>query len=273
MCDRTVYLLTGVVERKLSLMLVKRKISETLLPARCISLPLTFIPILLRSSVLCLSSLPILRTHAKRNTNSIIRDSPLLLVPCFYKCFSLRLLLSLPWSKMSRRRKTREKRRRKQMIRMGNGTWNCFFPCYSFVTRLSFSLVSLFSFIFPHCHLNYIFMYLNYLPIYFVAERRGWVVKSHVLYSGDSTFRSRPGARLSLLRFSWIFSVSPGKCRVSALKIGHDRLLPQPFQFIIHPPSFHLTLWSLSYWECDVKRNTDDVLKIFSRVLQRLNHF
>lgn len=102
MCDRTVYFLTGVVERKLSLMLVRRKISETLLPARCISLPLTFIPILLRSSVLCLSSLPILRTHAKRNTNSIIRNSPLLLVPCFYKCFSLRLLLSLPWSKMSR---------------------------------------------------------------------------------------------------------------------------------------------------------------------------
>jgi len=30
------------------------------------------------------------------------------------------------------------------------------------------------------------------------------------------------------------------------LKLGHDRFLPHPFQFIIHLSSFHLTLYSLS---------------------------
>jgi hypothetical protein len=36
------------------------------------------------------------------------------------------------------------------------------------------------------------------------------------------------------LGFSWFSSDPPGKCWYSALKLGHERLLPRPFQFIIH---------------------------------------
>jgi hypothetical protein len=49
------------------------------------------------------------------------------------------------------------------------------------------------------------------------------------------------------------FRQSPGEGRVSTLKIGHDRFLPNPFQFIIHLSSFHSTLYSLSYWKGVVK--------------------
>jgi hypothetical protein len=37
------------------------------------------------------------------------------------------------------------------------------------------------------------------------------------------------------------------------LILGHDRFLPQPFQFVIHLSSSHSTLYSLSYWESVVK--------------------
>jgi hypothetical protein len=33
---------------------------------------------------------------------------------------------------------------------------------------------------------------------------------------------------------SWFYSVPPEECRDSALKLGHDRFLPNSFQFIIH---------------------------------------
>jgi hypothetical protein len=48
-------------------------------------------------------------------------------------------------------------------------------------------------------------------------------------------------------RFSWSSSVSPGKGRDSDFKLGHDRFLPQPFQFITHSPSCHSPLYSISY--------------------------
>jgi hypothetical protein len=38
----------------------------------------------------------------------------------------------------------------------------------------------------------------------------------------------------------------------SYFKSGHDRFLPYPFQFIIHP-YFHSALHNLSYWESVVK--------------------
>jgi hypothetical protein len=33
------------------------------------------------------------------------------------------------------------------------------------------------------------------------------------------------------------------------LKLGHSRFLSRPFQFIIHKPSCHLTLFCLNYWQ------------------------
>jgi hypothetical protein len=32
----------------------------------------------------------------------------------------------------------------------------------------------------------------------------------------------------------WLFSIPPYECRESTSKLGHDRFLPDPFQFIIH---------------------------------------
>jgi hypothetical protein len=42
-------------------------------------------------------------------------------------------------------------------------------------------------------------------------------------------------------------SVPPGECRDNTLKLGHNHFLPNPFQFIIHIPAYHSTLYSLSY--------------------------
>jgi hypothetical protein len=44
-----------------------------------------------------------------------------------------------------------------------------------------------------------------------------------------------------------------GKCQDSTLKLGHDRLLPNPFQFIIHLSPYRSTLYSPSYWKSVVK--------------------
>jgi hypothetical protein len=41
--------------------------------------------------------------------------------------------------------------------------------------------------------------------------------------------------------FSLFTSVPAGKCRVITLKLGHDRFLPNLFQFFIHLPPFNLT--------------------------------
>jgi hypothetical protein len=42
-----------------------------------------------------------------------------------------------------------------------------------------------------------------------------------------------PGDWLSWLSFFVVFSVTPGECRDSTLKLGDDSFLPNPFQFII----------------------------------------
>jgi hypothetical protein len=49
------------------------------------------------------------------------------------------------------------------------------------------------------------------------------------------------------------FSVLTGKYRDSTPKLGHYRFLPNPFQFIIHLPPFHSTLYSLSHWRSVLK--------------------
>jgi hypothetical protein len=40
-------------------------------------------------------------------------------------------------------------------------------------------------------------------------------------------------------------------------KLGHDRFLPHPLQFIIHLSPFNSTLYNLSYWERVVKLTTN----------------
>jgi hypothetical protein len=40
--------------------------------------------------------------------------------------------------------------------------------------------------------------------------------------------------RLTWPRFSWSSSVPRGECQDSTLKLVHDRILPNPFQLIIH---------------------------------------
>jgi hypothetical protein len=51
----------------------------------------------------------------------------------------------------------------------------------------------------------------------------------------------------------WFSSVSPGMCRISALKVGHDHVLPYYFQIIIHLTPFDSVLYSLNYWKSVVK--------------------
>jgi hypothetical protein len=52
----------------------------------------------------------------------------------------------------------------------------------------------------------------------------------------------RPVIRLRFVAFS----VLPGEYRDSTLKLGDDRFLPNPFQFITHLSSFHSTLYRLA---------------------------
>jgi hypothetical protein len=49
------------------------------------------------------------------------------------------------------------------------------------------------------------------------TERRGWVVNTLASYSGGPGFKSRPGNRISGLRFSWFSSIPPAMCLDSIL--------------------------------------------------------
>jgi hypothetical protein len=81
-------------------------------------------------------------------------------------------------------------------------------------------------------------------------ERRGRMVNT-------SEFKYRPGNHLSQ-GFSWFFSVPSGTIWSSALKLGHDRFLPPPFQFVIQLSHFHSTLYNLSL-KSVIKLQTRDV--------------
>jgi hypothetical protein len=103
---------------------------------------------------------------------------------------------------------------------------------------------------------SYSFIHLLF-PLYTfltqVMEHHRWVVNTPASYSGPG-FKSWPGDRLSWLEFSWFSSVPPGKCWLGEyFKLDYDHFPPHPFQFIIHLPSFHSTLYGLSYWEGVVK--------------------
>jgi hypothetical protein len=78
------------------------------------------------------------------------------------------------------------------------------------------------------------------------TERRGRVIPLLLL-----RIREVPGSNLGPEAvypecvFSWFSSVPPGKFRDNTLKLGHDRFLPSPFQFI-HLSPFHSTLYNLN---------------------------
>jgi hypothetical protein len=65
------------------------------------------------------------------------------------------------------------------------------------------------------------------------------------LHSGGVRFEYRSGGKPAIMTgSSWFPSVPPGKCRDNN-SLDHDRLLPNPFQFIIHLSPCHSTLYSL----------------------------
>jgi hypothetical protein len=78
--------------------------------------------------------------------------------------------------------------------------------------------------------------------------RGGWAVNTHA--SIWEVQISNLGAKTGYPDWSFpVFSsVPPEKCGTS-LKLGHDCFFLLYLQFIIHVSSFHLTLYSLSYWK------------------------
>jgi hypothetical protein len=93
----------------------------------------------------------------------------------------------------------------------------------------------------------------------------------HILEYGDPNIvvewltlllhiREVPGSNLDLetghsdWSFLWFSSIPQGKFRDSISKLGHNCFLPHPFQFIIHLPSFHLMLYSLSFWKVSLNK-------------------
>jgi hypothetical protein len=79
-------------------------------------------------------------------------------------------------------------------------------------------------------------------PTSFYTERRGRVVNTPASYSKGSSFNIRPHRLAMLIEvFLWFYSVPAGECQFSALKLGHDRFLPDLFQYIIiiHLSSYH----------------------------------
>lgn len=102
------------------------------------------------------------------------------------------------------------------------------------------------SFRFMHVHINFGVRYIKL--VYFLktpltkTKRCSWGVKTPASYLWVPGFKSRPRHRLCWLTI-FVVSLSPSrKIPVQYLKLGQDRFLSQPFKFIIHLLSFHLTL-------------------------------
>jgi hypothetical protein len=70
-----------------------------------------------------------------------------------------------------------------------------------------------------------------------LIERRSWMVKTPVSYSGGPGFKFRFGDRLSWLRLFVYSSVPSGSCLDTTLKLGDDHFLPHVFNslFTHHP--------------------------------------
>jgi hypothetical protein len=91
---------------------------------------------------------------------------------------------------------------------------------------------------------------------------------AHVGNSGGPGFKYQSGYRLSRLRFFVVSLIPPGECWDSTRKLGHDRFLPNPFQFIFHISPFLSTLYSLQYW----KKSLNKVKQIQINVLENYKY-
>jgi hypothetical protein len=84
-------------------------------------------------------------------------------------------------------------------------------------------------------------------------ERHGRVVNTPASYSGGPRFNCPSWDRRPDWGSSWFSLDPPSQCHYSALKLGHHRFFPNPFQFIIRLSRFHSMLYDLSYWNSVVK--------------------
>jgi hypothetical protein len=66
------------------------------------------------------------------------------------------------------------------------------------------------------------------------TERRCRVLNIPASYSAVPGSNLGPGTIYSVWCFSWLFSVTPGECWDCTLKLGHERFLQNPLQFIFH---------------------------------------
>lgn len=88
---------------------------------------------------------------------------------------------------------------------------------------------------------------------------------AHVGNSGGPRFKYQSGDRLSRLRFFVVSLIATGECWDSTRKLGHDRFLPIPFQFIFHISPF---LCSLPYW----KKSSNKVKQIQINALENYKY-
>jgi hypothetical protein len=96
--------------------------------------------------------------------------------------------------------------------------------------------------------------FLRYMLCYsttflvFQTERHGRVVSIPASYSGGRGFKSRPGDQLFWLRFLVVFLSPSRQMPGYYLKLGHDRFLPHPFQFIVH---YHPLIRRCVVWDTE----------------------
>jgi hypothetical protein len=94
---------------------------------------------------------------------------------------------------------------------------------------------------------------------------------STITYITTSSYLRIPRDRLSSLTFL-VVSLSPSRqIPDRTLKLAHDRFLPHPFQFTIHPSSSHSSPYSLSYWATVVKETVNKYKHIFPWSHSRTN--
>jgi hypothetical protein len=74
-------------------------------------------------------------------------------------------------------------------------------------------------------------------------ERCDRLVNTPVSCSGGTRLKYRPGDRLSRLKFFVVFLSPSSQIPGDDFKLGHDRILPHPFQFIIYLSFSRSTLY------------------------------
>jgi hypothetical protein len=81
-----------------------------------------------------------------------------------------------------------------------------------------------------HSYTSIFFFFTSSSAFSSVTLQVGWSGNVSELYLGEVRFEFRPGPRLSWLRYSWLFSVPPGKLWDSTLNYTRSHAS----QFIIH---------------------------------------